>query len=54
MNGIKRKSIPQEITYLQYNGCISNDDDMQEVENFYSQYERSDAYKTNGRFVKGY
>lgn len=54
MNGIKVKSIPQEIFEYDYNGCVNSDDDMRDVANFYNQYEGSDVYKTNGRFVRGY
>jgi len=54
VNGIKKKSIPQEVFTYEYNGCIDSDDDMSDVENFYNQYEGSDVYKTNGRFVRGY
>lgn len=54
MNGIRKKSIPQEVFEYEYNHCVSVDEDIKDVENFYRQYEGSDAYKTNGRFVKGY
>lgn len=54
MNGIKRKSVPQEIFEYEYTNTVSVDDDIADIENFYRQYEGSDAYKTNGRFVRGY
>lgn len=54
MNGIKRNSIPQEIVEFEYNGTIKSDEEMADVVNFYDQYEGSDVYKTNGRFVRGY
>lgn len=54
VNGIKRKSVPQEVVEFEFNGWCKDEEEMQNVVNFYNQYEGSDAYKTNGRFVKGY
>lgn len=54
MNGIKRKSIPQEVVEFEFNGWCRDEEEMQDVVNFYNQYDGSDAYKTNGRIVKGY